>query len=158
VTRERDAAHASPNQLSNTGEVPALALEDTHKLIFEDMIQEVVAFLKDKGWYEDGRSVGDEIALLHSECSEALEEFRAGRMKTCYEVRNMAGDLIAYSDEPAEDNGTLRKPVGFASELADVLIRLLDDADRHKVDLVAEFRIKMAYNRTRPVRHGGKAI
>jgi hypothetical protein len=130
---------------------------DTHKLVFADMQQEVVAFLKDKGWHEDGRSVGDEMALLHSEVSEALEEFREGRMTTVFLKQTGMGPRY-YDQQQGDEEMTIMKPVGFASELADILIRLLDDADRHGVDLVEEFRIKMAYNRTRPFRHGGRAI
>lgn len=133
------------------------AMDDVQKLVFEDMVNEVVAFLKDKGWYDDGRSVGDEIALLHSECSEALEEFRAGHMKTRFEYHTSNGATF-YMDSPEDEHGNPGKPVGFPSELADILIRLLDDADRHKVDLVQEFRLKMRYNWTRAHRHGGKAI
>jgi len=130
---------------------------DTHKLVFEDMQREVVQFLKDKGWYEDGRSVGDEMALLHSEVSEALEEFRNGRMKTVFEKRTGMGPRY-YDQQQGDEEMTVMKPVGFASEMADILIRLLDDAERHGVDLVEEFRIKMTYNRTRAFRHGGRAI
>jgi NTP pyrophosphatase (non-canonical NTP hydrolase) len=48
------------------------------------------------------------------------------------------------------------KPEGVGSEFADVLIRLLDDCQLHGIDLVDEVVRKMAYNHSRPYRHGGK--
>lgn len=48
--------------------------------------------------------------------------------------------------------------IGVASEFADVLIRLLDECYRHDVDLEAEYERKMAYNRTRAYRHGGRTL
>lgn len=139
-----------------TGENPVVKDEDVHKLVIEDMQKEVFSFMRDKGWLDGSRSVGDEMALLHSEVSEALEEFRAGRMVTRF--RYDTGTGYVYTDAPWSDEQVLGKPVGFPSEIADVLIRLLDVAGRHNIDLVEEFRRKMAYNRTRSHRHGGKAL
>jgi hypothetical protein len=31
------------------------------------------------GWYDDARTVGDDVALLHSEVSEMFEAYRADR-------------------------------------------------------------------------------
>jgi hypothetical protein len=33
----------------------------------------------DKGWYEEPRTFGESIALMHSELSEALEDYRSGK-------------------------------------------------------------------------------
>jgi NTP pyrophosphatase (non-canonical NTP hydrolase) len=90
------------------------------------------------GGHDRSHSVGDHMALLHSEISEAFEEYREHRMET---------EIL--------DNG---KPIGFPSEIADVLIRVLDCANFYGIDLEKEFLLKMEYNKTRPMRHGGKAI
>jgi hypothetical protein len=45
---------------------------------------------------------------------------------------------------------------GVGSEFADVFIRLLDYCARFGVDLEAEYERKMAYNQTRPYRHGNR--
>lgn len=98
--------------------------DETCKLAFHFMSCEVI----DAGWRDENMTFGDYVALLHSEVSEILEAFR--------------------------DYGTTRtyhnnKPVDVGSEMADVLIRLIDFADICGVNLVDEFYRKMEYNRTR---------
>lgn len=68
------------------------------------------------GWWDEGRSFGEVCALIHSELSEALEEYRDGR-PMAYAVRD--GDII----EKWRDG---EKPEGIAVELADAVIRILD--------------------------------
>lgn len=99
-------------------------------------------------------SVGDRLMLIVSEVAEALEEFRSGRPL----------DLIYYEDEHGArreySDGTpdAKKPEGFAVELADVLIRIFDATGKYRLPLERALRIKLAYNRTRKHRHGGKVI
>jgi len=104
------------------------------------------------GWFDSDRTFGEDIALLHSEVSEALEEFRDhGVMAYVLDDDKMPRpvELQAYGDH---------KPLGVPSEAADILIRLLDFCDRYGIDLAAEFEAKLAYNFTRGHRHGGKAL
>lgn len=94
---------------------------------------------KAKGWYDSDlgpKNIPEMLALLHSEVSEALEDYRVGKMKT--EIRADG------------------KPEGFPSELADIVIRVGDLAGYLGINLDDEICKKMAFNATRPHRHGGK--
>lgn len=122
-------------------------------MTLKEMALEIYENNVEKGWYEDDRTFGDEIALAHSELSEALEAYRDGGF----------ADLTKYFVFDAETPGQSRmvvnpKPEGVGAELADVLIRLLDTAYRHGINLEEEARRKMAYNKTRPYRHGNKRL
>jgi len=105
----------------------------------DDMTEEVLNLNTEKGWRpDDQRTFGDEVALLHSEVSEMLEAYREIGM--------------------AERTSLTGKPDDVGSEAADVLIRLLDMSHAWEIDLADEYERKMAYNRTRPWRHGGKKL
>lgn len=82
--------------------------------------------------------------LVVSELSEALEEIRVGNWDTSYELKEGAPfDAIA-------------KPVGFPSELADAIIRILDITAAHGIDIERIVAEKMTYNESRPYKHGKK--
>ena len=178
-----------------------------------DLQKEAHAIAKDHGWWDEPRTFGDLIALVHSELSEALEWYREGE-----HVQPMREESPQYGlDDPVHGK---YKPVGVPSELADVVIRVADMAEwygetiasrigepafiaksvskpsfgdwvselhwqvanawneheysigalgdvvhttermavHYGIDLDAAIKAKMEYNRTRPYRHGGKAL
>lgn len=118
-----------------------------------DAQNRVYAVNQANGWFEDDRTVGDDIALLHSEASEMLEAYRDGGLDD--QTRQVEQHDFATG---AGGVTVLPKPEGFGSEAADVLIRLLDTCKRRGVDLAFEFERKLAYNGTRGHRHGGKNL
>lgn len=185
----------------------------------------------DHGWWEKEPSFGDLVSLMHSELSEALEEYRAGRPMVwhgCLSPDPEAQRECEMNDRCKWGKDTCKardkKPEGIAVELADCIIRILDWAghegtnvdyyiktmestrdhksvfdedfgdfisfchtilsnayiqkdelgrgmclcleiiyilewaEKERVDMEAVIREKMAYNRTRPYRHGGKLL
>lgn len=120
----------------------------------DGMIAEVGEVNLSNGWRDTPLTFGDLIALLHSELSEALEAYRSHGL-------NDFGRQVCERKRlhnPEEDPGHICKPEGVPSELADVLIRLLDMCGIYGINLMAEYERKIAYNRTRPYRHGGRAL
>lgn len=120
----------------------------------EDMQKRVKEVNVTNGWFDSDRSFGDDIALLHSEVSEAFEAYRSWSTEdvTVAQCKNRTSN--GWHDQEAH----LCKPEGVGSELADILVRLLDTCERYDIDLTAEFERKLAYNATRGHRHGGKIV
>lgn len=85
---------------------------------------------------------GEDIALMHSELSEALEDMRNGR----------------GLDETYYEAGKVTKPCGVPTELADVVIRIMHFCGKHGINLGKAVLEKMAYNESRPFRHNGKVL
>lgn len=126
-----------------------------------DLRDEVQQTAVEKGWedkekYPD-RSFGDLIALMHSELSEALEEYRGGYPPTY--IYCMVGFPISEGqawDESRAIEG--QKPEGIPIEFADCIIRILQACGKYGIDIEEAVRLKMDYNKTRAERHGGKTI
>ena len=99
---------------------------------------------KGKGWWDEdkARSVGDLFLLIISDVTEAFDEYRNGHNVT---------ETYFLPDAP-------NKPEGVPTELADVVIRVLDYCGWAGIDLQAIMEQKHAYNLTRPYRHGNKRV
>lgn len=108
-----------------------------------EFAKEVHANAVAHGWWETERDPAEIIALIHSEWSEALEEYRAGRPMVWYAVNadcQMCGDRPVIYNEICETNNcdAGHKPEGIAVELIDGCIRILDFAAHEKVSLKFE--------------------
>jgi NTP pyrophosphatase (non-canonical NTP hydrolase) len=109
----------------------------------KEMQKEVHQLAVEKGWWDQDRNGLEIIALIHSELSEAVEEMRKGEPPLYYE-----------SEESG--NGYKTKPEGWLVELADAVIRIMDYCEQQGLSLQTAILMKHEYNKTRPVRHGGK--
>jgi NTP pyrophosphatase (non-canonical NTP hydrolase) len=99
---------------------------------------------KDHGFHDDEKNehIGLKLMLIVSEVSEALE---------CFRDSSGPIDLVSTTYKQTK-NGL--KPEGLPSELADVLIRVGDLAGQIGFDLEKAVEEKMAFNISRPYKHG----
>jgi hypothetical protein len=98
---------------------------------------------------------------MHSELSEALEEYRAGNPLVYYVVaaKQADGSVVPeirtdYGDGEYMAEGL--KPEGVAVELCDAIIRILDTLAYLGVNVEHVLEAKHKYNIGRDYRHGGK--
>lgn len=122
-----------------------------------DLAEEIAKINRANGWYDVERSVSDELILIVGEVAEAHEEDRKGRGPTDRYYRGAAGGL-SMMFHSGEKETPLNKPEGIPSEMADILIRVLDFCWRFDIDIDGVVAEKLAYNATRGHRHGGKRI
>ena len=87
---------------------------------------------KTKGFWDGQINVGEKLALIHAEISEALEAYRRN---------NPPDDKL-----PEYNSATV--------ELADAVIRIMDLAGGMDMDLAGAIVAKVEYNKGRPRKHG----
>lgn len=100
-------------------------------MTINELIQVAHADAKAKGWWDEPRNTGELLMLIVSECGEALEAHRNGRM----------GDLQQFDARYPERNCELSEEASlslfrnafedyikdsFSDELADIVIRIAD--------------------------------
>lgn len=112
------------------------------------LANEIHALAKEKGWHKEGETEDAFIERccnnLHDEVSELHEAWRNNRLREpCDKAIDMKVHLI-YPLTCLEE------------ELADIIIRALDDSQRLGIDIEMAVESKHAFNKTRPIRHGGK--
>lgn len=148
----RDAAHANSRekgfwdgQSDGIHLVPALVI----KTIPEKLMLIVTEIAEAMECYREGGDLGlsyegwsnvppgaDEEGMVYCDACKSLACQRAPKCNACGETAKP------------------KKPVGFASELADVYLRIGDLAGALGIDLDEAVRAKAAYNKTRPHKHG----
>lgn len=105
------------------------------------------------------RSDLESLALMHSEISEATEEFRKDEEwdKDGITKKSLECDLDCqlYVHEKGEHEDEV-KPEGPSTELVDTVIRIFDYFGEKGWDFERVLQIKHQYNKGRPHRHGNK--
>jgi len=144
----------------------------------EDFIKTCARVAREKGWWlesyeehtvcclnavrtSDGvgeRNFGEAIALMHSELSEALEEWRDGTPPFYYRCKDCGTGDEGTTEVLLRCPNHNLKPEGVLSEFADILIRVPDLVGNvyGSEVFVEALKGKMAFNLTREHRHGGK--
>lgn len=112
-----------------------------------------------KGFYENEKNIGEMLALIHSEVSEALE---ADREQNYANIDSITLGGLADRDYGItfhDENRFLDKFSSdvkntFEDELADIMIRVMDLAAYKGINLEFHIKAKMRYNALRPYKHG----
>lgn len=105
-------------------------------LVFSVLGREILETKRTNGWVctapvdweQDETQIPADLCLIHSEVSEALEAFRKDDRQ------------------------------GFIEEMADVIIRVVGLTAGLEMDLAEAVLLKLAKNRVRGYRHGGKRL
>ena len=98
---------------------------------YNGMCEEVYTVNVKNGFWDEDRNVGEMIALIHSELSEALEGYRKGLQDD---------HLPQYSS--------------LEVELADTIIRIMDMTHGLNLNVASALLDKLEYNTTRGYKHG----
>ena len=113
---------------------------------------------KKRGFYDDGeKNIGELLMLVVSELGEALEAHRKGKESCLLAFQDSINEQYYQdiSQQEAFINAfKLHVKDGFNDEISDSIIRLLDICGYLNIDIDTHINLKLAYNETRPYKHG----
>lgn len=131
----------------------------TEEMSINDFAKEVHANARSKGWYDGGKAqnIGERIALIHSEVSEALEADRENRYCQIVNLQIFTTNQIkSWNEKHFLETFEAGIKDTFEDEMADIVIRVMDMCALKNIDLESHIIAKMRYNSLRPIQHGGK--
>lgn len=121
--------------------------------MINQLSKEIHAINVKNGFYEGEKNIGEMLALIHSEVSEALEADRKSAeypvFDACHILETGDNDEFKYFFESYIKDS-------FEDELADIMIRVMDLAAYKGIDLENHIKAKMRYNSLRQYKHGKK--
>jgi hypothetical protein len=109
-----------------------------------ELSKDIRFFNEKKGFECNIENINQKLLLAISEICEAQEELRDGRKV----------EEVYFQIHVDPMNNGLEKPCGFPVEIADAIIRLLDICGAFNIDIEEVIDAKLAYNKTRPAKHG----
>jgi len=111
-----------------------------------------------KGFWDEKRNTGELLMLIVSELAEALEADRKGRTADPHYLQEMIDNGYTWEDSEMSFKSGFERDIKdtFEDEIADAAIRIFDLAGGLGIDLDFHIQQKLAYNKTRPLKHGKK--
>ena len=126
--------------------------------MINELAAEIYAQNKAKGFWDTKRNVGELLMLIVSELAEALEAHRKEKVAYSENILQMLASGFTWEEEAADLKETFERGIKdtFEDEIADAAIRIFDLAGGLGIDLDFHIQQKLAYNKTRPFKHGKK--
>lgn len=122
--------------------------------MLNELAQQVHQNAIDKGFFEDEKSIGEMLCLIHSEVSEALEADRKNDYVASNVDMKYIIDKSGSNDFKESYNYNIKH--SFEEEMADIIIRVLDLCAFKNIDIDAHVKAKMRYNSLREKYHSKK--
>jgi len=124
-------------------------------MTLNEIRDEAFAYAEKQGFHEAPFNFGESLMLIVAELSEALEADRKDKWAgNLGDIPKICFDRISNKLYPEEYETYVKGSV--EEEIADAIMRLCALAGHRKIDLDWHVKAKMAYNSTRPYKHGKK--
>lgn len=128
-------------------------------MTLNELVQQAHNTAKEKGWWDEERTLLEIHALIHSEVAEATESVRNNLPPIYREIKNATLSNVTLVPSTFSDGGLKLevegtcekgKPEGQAVELADAFIRVLDVFGRERWDLYQTINASLSHNPSIP--------